>query len=277
MTDRTELPGVLAHSAPNEDVYDDGLVRLVHGDALDVMAGMDNESIDIVVTSPPYNMGLIPGGNGRGMYRPGAANKAGRFRDGYGDHDDAMPQDEYDDWQRRCLGEMWRIARWAVFYNHRPRVEHGVLRIPLSGDFGLPLRQIIVWDRGTGIDVNLRHFCTRQEWILVFAKEPFRLLDHAASGMGDVWRLGMAHDEPEHPAPFPLTLPGRCIDATGARSVLDPFAGSGSTLVAAKARGIQATGVELSERWCNRAIRRLAQGSLFVDDPSGSDESRTGP
>jgi DNA modification methylase len=70
--------------------YSDELITLWHGDCLPVMRAMADGSIDIVVTSPPYNMGLVPGGNGRGMYRPGASNKAGRFRDGYGAHDDAM-------------------------------------------------------------------------------------------------------------------------------------------------------------------------------------------
>lgn len=247
---------------PDNPAYRDDLVTLWRGDCADVLPTLGE--FDIAVTSPPYNMGLIPGGNGRGMYRPSASQKAGRFRDGYADHTDALDQDAYDDWQRSILAELWRHVRLGIFYNHRPRVEHGRLRTPLSMDYGLPLRQIIVWDRGTGIDVTLRHFCTQQEWILLFAKPEFRLVDHAASGMGDVWRLGMAYDVPDHPAPFPLSLPARCIAATGARSVLDPFAGSGTTLVAAKAAGIAAIGIELSERYCEIATRRLAQGSLFA-------------
>jgi hypothetical protein len=200
------------------------------------------------------------------MYRPGASNKAGRFRDGYdGGHDDAMPQDEYDTWQRECLAEMWRIARLAVFYNHRPRVEHGRLRTPLSWDFGpAVLRQIITWDRGTGIDVNLRAFCTRAEWIMLFAKPDFTLASHSASGMGDVWQLGMARGV-DHPAPFPLSLPARCIEATAATSVLDPFMGSGTTLRAAKDAGIRGVGIELSERYCKAAVDRLRQGALAFD------------
>lgn len=237
----------------------------------DVLPSMADDSVDIIVTSPPYNMGLVPGGNGRGMYRPGANNKAGRFREGYdGANDDALPQDDYDEWQRWCLAEMWRIARLAVFYNHRPRVEHGVLRDPLSGDYGpAVLRQRIVWDRGTGIDVNLRAFCTRGEYVLLFAKPDFRLADHAASGMGDVWRLGM-ETRVDHPAPFPVALPARCIAATGARSVLDPFMGSGSTLRAAADAGIDAIGIEKSEAFCRLAVDRLAQGSLFAPSLSGS-------
>lgn len=242
--------------------YQDALVTLHHGDCLEVLSGMADESVDITVTSPPYNMGLVPGGNGRGMYRPGASNKAGRFREGYGAHDDAMAQADYDAWQREILAELWRVSRMAVFYNHRPRVEHGVLRDPLGNDFGLPLRQRIIWNRGTGIDVNLRAFCTRGEYIYLFAKPDFKLASHAASGMGDVWNLGIETKMPDHPAPFPVSLPTRCIEATGSESVLDPFAGSGTTLRAASDLHVKAIGIELESKFCDLAVKRLDQYAL---------------
>lgn len=235
-------------------------MTIYHGDCLDAIGG---ETFDVAITSPPYNMGLVPGGNGRGMYRPGASNKAGRFRDGYGEHTDAMPQEEYDDWQRQVLYALWARVTEGIFYNHRPRVEHGVLRPPLSMDFPIPLRQIIIWDRGTGIDVNLRHFCTRQEWILLFAKPAFTLVDHAASGMGDVWRLGMEHGS-SHKAPFPLSLPKNALLASGARSVLDPFMGSGTTLRAAKDLGVRAVGIDNDEACCEMAAKRLGQEVLAL-------------
>lgn len=244
--------------------YDDGTCVIHHGRCEDVLPALG--LFDIAVTSPPYNMGLVPGGNGRGMYRPGANNKGGRFRVGYDDaNDDALPIENYNAWQRACLAEIWPHVDRGLFYNHRPRVEHGLLRPPLDMDFGgLPLRQIIVWDRGTGIDVTRRAYCTRQEWVLLFARPEFELVDHAASGIGDVWRLGMEHAETGHPAPFPATLPGRCIDTTGAGSVLDPFMGSGSTLRAAKDRGVRAVGIEKVERYCEIAATRLGQEVLAL-------------
>ena len=250
--------------------YDDGKAVIYHGDCLEVMLPLGADIVDIVVTSPPYNMGLTPGGNGRGLYGH-RTQKGSRFTtDGYDGVDDAMPWVDYCAWQRDALWFMFRAARHAVFYNHRPRVMHGHLVEPLDGDFGheeeldLDLRQRIVWDRGTGIDVNLNHFCTRQEYIYLFAWPSFRLVDHAASGMGDVWRLGVSHDPAagDHPAPFPLSLPARCIEASGATSVLDPFAGSGTTLRAAKDAGIRSIGIEKSERYCEIAANRLAQGAL---------------
>lgn len=244
--------------------YSDDLVTIYHAAAEDILPSLDSESVDIGVTSPPYNMGLKPGGNGRGMYAASrTGSKAGRFRDGYGTHGDDLPQETYDIWQRQTIAQMWRIAHKAVFYNHRPRVEHGRLRLPLGLDFGPAImRQIIIWDRGTGIDVNLRTYCTRQEWIVLLAKPAFSLVDHAASGMGDIWRMGMATEEMQHPAPFPVSLPARAIATTGARSVLDPFLGSGTTLVAAKAAGIRGIGIEIEERWCERAAERCSQEVL---------------
>jgi hypothetical protein len=173
-----------------------------------------------------------------------------------------MDQAAYDSWQREVLAECWRVARMAVFYNHRPRVEHGILRDPLGNDFGIPLRQRIIWNRGTGIDVNLRAFCTRGEYVYLFAKPDFALVSHSASGMGDVWDLGIEYGVKDHPAPFPVSLPTRCITATGAASVLDPFAGSGTTLRAAADLHVQGIGIEIEPRFCELAVSRLAQGAL---------------
>lgn len=255
---------VARRERPVTPYYQDDAVTLYRGDCLSVVPAFPDESFDVVITSPPYNMGLVPGGNGRGMYRPGANVKAGRFRDGYGAHSDTLDQDEYDEWQREVLAELWRVARHAVFYNHRPRVEHGKLRVPLSFDYGpAVLRQIVIWDRGTGVDVTRRSYCTRQEWIMVFAKPTFSLVSHSASGEGDVWRLGMEHGETGHPAPFPISLPKKILLTTGAESVLDPFAGSGTTLRAAKDLGRVAVGVEIEESYCKLAVDRLAQEVLW--------------
>lgn len=254
------LPGRLARAAVGEArvrVETIGTATLYEGDCMEVLPTLP--ALDVTITSPPYNMGLVPGGNGRGMYRPGASNKAGRFREGYGIHSDALPQDQYDAWQRECLRAFYAASRLGVFYNHRPRVEHGVLRVPLSFNYGVPLRQIIIWDRGTGIDVNKRHFCTRQEWIMVFAKPELRLIDHAASGRGDVWRLGMEHDETGHPAPFPVSLPETILRSVdGVSGVLDPFMGSGSTGIACARLGLAFVGIELEPRYFDIACERVA-------------------
>lgn len=259
--------------------YEDGAVTLYHGDALEVMCDLPAEAVEVVVTSPKYNMGLTPGGNGRGMYGH-TTQKASRFTtEGYDGESDAMDPDDYQSWLNDAVTLMARVASHAVFLNHRPRVIHGDFTPPLPTDARLypwldeategrfRMRKLIVWDRGTGIDVNLTNFCTRQEWIYVYAWDRLRLVDHSASGMGDVWRLGMERNS-GHPAPFPMSLPLRCIQATGATSVLDPFAGSGTTLRAAKDLGVRAIGVELSERYCEMTANRLSQEVLDLGGAS---------
>jgi len=246
--------------------YQDELVTIYHGDCLEIMSDWVSTFAQpafgqIAITSPPYNMGLVPGGNGRGMYRPGANNKGGKFRDGYENYDDALPQDKYDQWQRDVLAVLWQVLPedGAIFYNHKQRVEHGIARLPLGLDFGVPLRQIITWDRGTGIGVNKRHYCSTSEFIFLLAKRDFELRDHSASGAGDLWHLGMSRDEFGHPATFPISLPAKVIETTNARSVIDPFAGTGTTMRAAADIGIRSIGIEKSERYCEIAAKRMQQ------------------
>jgi site-specific DNA-methyltransferase (adenine-specific) len=80
-----------------------------------------------------------------------------------------------------------------------------------------------------------------------------------------VWPLAVASREPGgHPAPFPLELARRCIRLSTwpGEVVLDPFAGTGTTLLAARQLGRRAIGVERSESYCAQAVDRLAQGAL---------------
>jgi DNA modification methylase len=245
--------------------YDDGKgIVIYHARCEDVLASLPDGSIDLVVTSPPYNLGLSPGGNGKGTYAPGKSSKGWKFAAGYGEHRDAMPQADYDAWQRAVIAECWRVLAGdgAIFYNHKPRIEHKRLRLPLDLDFGVPLRQIITWDRAAGIGLGKGHFCSVYEWILVLAKPDFTLADFSASAFGDVWRLGIEHKDFGHPCPFPESLARRAIASTNAASVLDPFMGSGSTIAAAKALGRGAVGCDVEERYCEIAARRLEQSVL---------------
>ena len=248
--------------------YSDEFVTLYHGDCLKVLPTLPQ--VAMVFTSPPYNLGTTAGG-GFGHYardaklgKRGGGGKwtGGALADGYDDHDDAMPQDEYEDWQRGVLAACWAQLTddGAIFYNHKPRVQAGALWTPLQLNPGLPVRQIITWARAGGMNFAPTHFVPTYEWIIVFAKNTWRLKSKAASGAGDMWRV--PQEPSDHPAPFPLGLPERAIEAVAPASVLDPFAGSGTTLVAAKQACIKSIGIEKSERYCEIAAKRLAQGVL---------------
>ena len=249
-----------------EPYYQDDAVTLYLGDCREIMPTL--ELVDLIFTSPPYNLGVSTGGgfghgtNWRGKWAKAATGDG--IGSGYADHHDAMDPAEYAEWQRDVLRACWAqlTERGAIFYNHKPRVQAGTLWLPLELNPDLPVRQIIVWARAGGINFAPTHYCPTHEWIVVFAKPDWRLKNKGASGIGDVWYVPQDGDN-KHPAPFPLGLPGRAIESVGPASVLDPFAGSGTTLRAAKDAGVRAIGIELSERYCEMAVERLGQESLF--------------
>ena len=249
--------------------YEDELVALHLGDCADVLPEL--EPADLIFTSPPYNLGSSPWphlGHWKPGDSPGGKSKWKNGSDGsggvtYTEHEDTLPWDEYVAWQHDVLRLCWDrlTAGGAIFYNHKPRVIGGLCWLPLELNPGLPLRQIVTWARAGGMNFNPTAYVPTYEWIMVIAKEEFRLTSKAASGLGDVWRE--PQEPSDHPAPFPVGLPARAIETTGPGLVIDPFVGSGSTLVAAKAAGVRAIGIEKSERYCEMAVKRLAQESLF--------------
>ena len=257
---------------------EDGRLTLYCGDNADVLPKLAPD-FDLVFTSPPYNLGTTTGGGfpsvrlghyaataGLGSRGGGPATgkwSGGDLAGGYDQHDDAMPQADYIAWQRRVLRTCWDVLAddGAIFYNHKPRVLGGAVLPPLAYVPDLPVRQIVIWARAGGINYSPTFYCPTHEWIIVVAKPAWRLRDKGASGVGDVWRVPQEASD-LHPAPFPLALPLRAIETTGARRVLDPFAGSGTTLAAAKVAGVEAVGIELSEAYCAVAVSRLRQGVL---------------
>ena len=191
----------------------------------------------------------------------------GALASGYGDYDDAMPLEEYEAWQRDTLTTLWSLITedGAIFYNHKPRIQAGVLWTPLAVNPGLPVRQIVIWARAGGINFTPAFYVPMHEWIVIFAKPAWRLKSKGASGAGDVWNISQESGTP-HPAPFPEKLPLTAIETTAAKMVLDPFVGWGTTLLAAKRLGVQAVGIERDERNCELAVRRLTgKLDLFAD------------
>ena len=235
------------------------LNRVHQGDCLDLLPGLPDASIGLVVTSPPYNLSQTSGG-GIGRRRDPLWQRAadGGIAHGYDQHDDQMEPAQYVDWQRRCLAELLRVLRpdGAIFYNHKWRVQNGLLQDRADIVAGFPVRQIIIWQRDGGINHNHNYFLPTYEVIYLIAKPDFRLQGRAA-GLGDVWRISPETGNP-HPAPFPLALARRAVAATAAQVVLDPFLGSGTTGMAARMEGRDYIGLELSGDYCRLAAERIA-------------------
>jgi len=234
------------------------LNKIICGDCVETMKIMPNNSIDLVVTSPPYNLKNSTG-NGMKDGRGGKwANAA--LQKGYSNYDDCMPHDKYVVWQRKCLNEMMRLLKndGAIFYNHKWRVQNGLLQDRQDIVSGFPVRQIIIWHRNGGINFNKGYFLPTYEVIYLIAKKNFKLVPKA-NALGDVWDFGQDLNNP-HPAPFPIELIERIVRSTTADIVLDPFMGSGTTAIAVKKLGRKYIGIDISPEYCRMAENRINKG-----------------
>jgi site-specific DNA-methyltransferase (adenine-specific) len=225
--------------------YEDEWVTLYHGDALDVLPTL--RSVDLVVTDPPYAFGLAS---------TAQEGKAG----GWGDLMNNARW--YTSWLRECRrltvnreGAAWVFNSWRSF----PTLARA------SFEAQWPIVSLMVWAKdwiGPGGSVGLR---PSYELVALFAHEGYQVADR---GTPDIWHHQWASARPNgHPAEKPVGLLSRIIQAGGdpLEYVLDPFAGSGSTLRAAKDLGVKSIGIEIEERWCEVTVRRLAQDALMLE------------
>ena len=233
----------------------DFLDKFICGNAVDVMRLIPDGSIDLVVTSPPYNLKNSTG-NGMKDGRGGKWSNAALI-DGYSHYHDNMPHDDYVKWQRECLAEMLRIIPedGAIFYNHKWRVQAGLLQDRNDITSGFPVRQIIIWRRKGGINFNPGYFLPTYEVIYLIAKSKFKLAKKA-NAHGDIWEFGQ-ESKNKHPAPFPVELIERIISSTNADTILDPFMGSGTTALAAQNLARKFVGIDISPEYCQMAEERL--------------------
>ena len=247
--------------------------KIICGDALETMTHIPSGSVDLIITSPPYNLKNSTG-NGMKDGRGGKwANAA--LVNGYVTHNDCMPHDEYAAWQRACLSQMLRLLpeNGAIFYNHKWRVQGGLLQERQDIVAGFPVRQIIIWKRKGGINFNPGYFLPTYEVIYLIAKPNFKLVAKA-NAHGDVWEFMQEMENP-HPAPFPLELIERIVASTEASIVLDPFIGSGTTAIAANNLGRDYIGIDIAKDYCNMARKRLA-GKNWNNKTQQGNERQTG-
>ena len=243
---------------------EDFINKIICGDCIEVMKQIPDNSVDLVVTSPPYNLKNSTG-NGMKDGRGGKwANAA--LQNGYSHYDDNMPHDKYVAWQRKSLEEMMRSIKdtGAIFYNHKRRVQNGLLQDRQDIVNGFPVRQIIIWQRKGGLNFNRGYFLPTYEVIYLIAKKKFALVPKA-NAYGDVWEFTQEMNNP-HPAAFPVDLIERIIGSTDAQIILDPFMGSGTTALAAKNLKRKYIGIDISPDYCEMAIRRIDNGAIIKED-----------
>lgn len=233
--------------------YQDDLVTIYHGDALDFIADY-REVIDAVVTDPPYSSGTRTEAS---KSSSGAMLRAGRFS--------TMPID-LD--QMTTTGFVWLLRAVAI----------GVYPLLVEGGSFL---SFIDWRQWPNLVGAIETANLRVQGMVVWDKGHFgmgngfrsqhELVCHAAKGVPTIYDRGVGNvlafgrQEPaDHPSPKPVGLMRILIETVTPPNglVLDPFMGGGTTLRAAKAAGRRAIGVEINERYCERAALRLSQEVL---------------
>lgn len=257
----TKVKNNIAKNDSFEDIF---LNKIICGDVLEVIKKMPDESIDLVVTSPPYN---LKNSTGNGM---SANTKSGKWagnplQNGYSHYSDNIPNDIYNQWQYDCLKEMMRVLKddGAIFYNHKWRVQAGLMQDRQDIIRDLPVRQIIIWKRAGGFNFNPGYFVPTYEVIYMITKPKFKLAK-GGNSYGDVWEFTQEMKN-EHPAPFPVQLIDRVISATNAQIILDPFMGSGTTAVVAMGLGRNYVGIELSPDYVRLAENRIAKNKVHSE------------
>jgi site-specific DNA-methyltransferase (adenine-specific) len=230
--------------------------KIICGDCLEVMTKIPNESVDLVVTSPPYNLNIRKTFGNTQNWKA-KWNKSKLQSQGYDQHEDYMPEDQYIIWQKKVLAECFRVIKntGAIFYNHKWRVQKGLFQQRSEIIEGLPLRQIIIWKKAGGINFNEGYFLPTYEVIYLIAKPDFKLAPKV-NRYGDVWEITQEKGS-WHPAPFPVELASRCVEATTGSTILDPFMGSGSVAVACKKLNKNYIGIDLSQAYCLKAEQRI--------------------
>ncbi|MFN7065183.1 MAG: DNA-methyltransferase [Aquificaceae bacterium] len=231
------------------------LNRVICGDVLEVLRDLPSDSVDIGITSPPYNKG---------------ENKKGWLVKNvkYAGASDNLPEEEYQRIQVKVLNELYRITKpgGSFFYNHKIRWEKGIMLHPMDWlrKTKWIIRQEIIWDRGIAGNIRGWRFWQVDERIYwLYKPKGDNLIGEELKSkhalLTSIWCFPPETQNP-HPAPFPIELPVRIIYSLLEERkgiVIDPYCGSGTTLIAAKLLGHDYIGIDISEDYVLYAEKRL--------------------
>lgn len=216
--------------------YSDDLVTLFHGDCREATAWLD---ADVLVTDPPYGVKWTSGVT---SYRRTTARVVGKT--------DPIAGDE-DAGSRDAILEMW---------GSRPAVVFGSWRVEKPKK----VQHRLIWHKkGQAPGPVCAPFMSQDEEIYILGTGFRASSPPLRSVLTTTEARSLAVSQVGHPTPKPVGLMEVLIDRCPPGVVADPFAGSGSTLLAAKNLGRRAIGVEVDERYCEIAASRLTQDTLF--------------
>jgi len=243
------------------DLWQIGEHRLVCGDSTkrdDVERLMGGDSFDLCFTSPPYNAG-----KGKG-YKSDYNGKVASF---YQDDSDDRTEEEWIEFCEEILfrcGEYVRddasVIAWNVMYNANCRSGYG--QVMFRGVHPFTVKETICWDKGNGFPSASKGILSRN-WELVFILSKGEKYN-TTQGDNEVrwgkWNIPRPEQGENHKATFPTELAAQAIEDFSFKgaTVYEPFAGSGTTLVACQNLNRKCYAIEISENYCAVILERMA-------------------
>ena len=221
--------------------YEHGGITIYHGDCREVLPTLDG--VGLVVTDPPYVFGIAS------TAQEGKAGGWGDLMNSASFYAGLLV--EFKRLLSNGSGAAWVFNSWRSF----PVLARSAY------EARWPIESLLVWDKewiGPGGSRGLR---PSYELAALFVCDGFAIPNR---GLPDIMRAKWCGAKEHHPAEKPVSLLRSLITESAClnRGVLDPFMGSGSTLVAAKSLMRKAIGIEIEERYCEVAARRLSQETL---------------
>jgi site-specific DNA-methyltransferase (adenine-specific) len=226
-------------------------------DCIDWMRDQPDNSIDVIITSPPYNLKGLRGGH---RLLPELWHRANID---YSVYQDNMSEQDYQSWQITILNEAYRILKedGSIFYQHKIRnwQRRGYHPMSWIGRSDCQFYQEIIWNRGNTLSIDKRYLFSMTERIYWLCKGKPWVNKSNAIYKNDIWNISPDRNS-EHPATFPPELVEGCLSLVYRPDscVYDPFLGSGTTLLVANKLGLTAIGTDLDNKYCRLSEQRLA-------------------
>ena len=233
------------------------LNKISNEDCLSLLKKVSDNTIDLTITSPPYNLG-VKHHTGNNVFNA------------YDEYKDDLPEDEYQLKQIEVLNEIYRATKegGSIMYNHKNRIKNGKQITPYEWLLKTEwtLKQEVVWFNGSQNFDKCRFFpmTERIYWLSKGTNTNFI----NAINQHDLIKDTAEGTDKEHKRAFPVKLARRFIICfPDAELVFDPYMGSGTTAIAALNEKRNYIGAEISKKYFDLANKRIdcenAQTSLF--------------
>lgn len=234
--------------------------KIFNEDCIETLKRFEDNTIDIVVTSPPYNMNLRIR-NGKYCSR----QIVKEFSSKYEGFDDNLPIDEFYELHSQIIRELLRVSG-IIFYNIQIVTGSKRAFFKIIGEFSEQLKDIVIWDKGVSQPAMSPGVLNRQsELILIFENDnaisrKFSKFNFNRGTLGDIWNISRGKKiDKSHGAVFPEKLVSTILEnfSNEGDIVYDPFMGSGTTAVVSQKLNRKWLGSELSPNYCELIKKRI--------------------